>query len=52
MPNPTFVKFESQMIIDAVARNVSIIGEAAKNIPADLLARLPEIDWRGVSRLS
>jgi uncharacterized protein with HEPN domain len=37
------------MTIDAVMRNFQIVGEAAKNIPDDLRARLTEIDWRGVA---
>ena len=31
---------------DAVARNLEILGEAAKRVPADLRTRLPAIDWR------
>ncbi len=34
-----------QKTIDAVVRNFQIIGDATKNIPEDLRARLPEIDW-------
>lgn len=33
---------------DAVARNIEIIGEAAKHIPDDVAARAPEIPWRNV----
>lgn len=33
---------------DAVARNIEIIGEAAKHIPDDVTARAPEIPWRNV----
>jgi len=35
--------------IDAVVRNFEVIGEAAKNIPADLRARMPEIEWNRVA---
>jgi uncharacterized protein with HEPN domain len=33
---------------DAVMRNIEIIGEAAKNIPDDVAAGAPEIEWRNV----
>jgi uncharacterized protein with HEPN domain len=31
---------------DAVLRNVEIIGEAAKKLPAEVTARAPHIPWR------
>jgi uncharacterized protein with HEPN domain len=34
--------------IDAVARNLEVIGEAARQIPDDVKARNPEIDWNGM----
>jgi uncharacterized protein with HEPN domain len=34
---------------DAVIRNIEIIGEAAKNLPADAQAKAPEIPWRLVT---
>jgi uncharacterized protein with HEPN domain len=33
---------------DAVVRNIEIIGEAAKHIPDDLVAKVPEIPWRNI----
>jgi len=33
---------------DAVLRNLEVIGEAAKNLPADIKALCPEINWRKV----
>lgn len=36
--------------VDAVARNLEIIGEAAKNIPDEILAEKPEVPWKLVRR--
>jgi uncharacterized protein with HEPN domain len=33
---------------DAVMRNLEIIGEAAKNIPDDVVVGAPEIEWRNI----
>lgn len=33
---------------DAVIRNIEIIGEAAKNLPDDVIAEAAGIDWRKV----
>ncbi len=40
-----------EMAYDAVLRNLQIIGEAAKAIPADVRAGHPEVDWRGMAGL-
>ncbi len=41
--------FESNnMIIDAVVRNLEIIGEAARQIPDEVRLQAPQIDWRCV----
>jgi uncharacterized protein with HEPN domain len=46
----TFEQFvNDQRTIDAVVRNFQVVGEATKNIPAELRARIPNIDWRGVA---
>lgn len=38
--------FESdELVLDAVSRCFGIIGEAAKNIPDDVVAAHPEIPW-------
>ncbi|AGK60039.1 hypothetical protein Asulf_00003 [Archaeoglobus sulfaticallidus PM70-1] len=36
------------MVVDAVLRNLEIIGEAAKNIPEDLRSKYGEIPWKRV----
>ena len=33
---------------DAVLRNIEIIGEAAKNLPEEVIALAPEVEWRKV----
>jgi uncharacterized protein with HEPN domain len=45
----TFEQFEqNDMVIDAVARNLEIIGEASKNIPPKMRAKYSAIDWKRV----
>jgi uncharacterized protein with HEPN domain len=34
---------------DAILRNVQIIGEASKNLPAAFIADHPEVDWSGLA---
>ncbi len=36
---------QNQLVIDAVVRNLEIIGEAARHIPEDLKTTHPEIPW-------
>jgi len=33
---------------DAVIRNIEVIGEAAKNLPDDIIAKAPEVEWRKI----
>jgi uncharacterized protein with HEPN domain len=33
---------------DAVIRNIEVIGEAAKNLPDDVIAKAPEVEWRKI----
>ncbi len=36
--------------IDAVVRNLEIIGEAVKSVPNEILQSKPEIEWKKISR--
>jgi uncharacterized protein with HEPN domain len=36
---------------DAVIRNLEVMGEAAKRVPADWRERLPAIPWKGLAGL-
>jgi uncharacterized protein with HEPN domain len=38
-----FIKDEKTM--DAVLRNLEVIGEAARNIPEELRGRYPDVEW-------
>ncbi|MBC7114618.1 MAG: DUF86 domain-containing protein [Archaeoglobi archaeon] len=41
--NLSFEEFiKNDMVVDAVIRNLEIIGEAAKNIPEDIRSRFPD----------
>jgi uncharacterized protein with HEPN domain len=37
--------------LDAVVRNLEILGEASKKIPEELRERLPTIEWRRIAGL-
>ena len=39
---------QNEMIIDAVLRNLEVIGEAAKNIPEDIRERYSKIPWKRI----
>lgn len=46
----TFDQFGSQdVIFDAVVRNLEIIGEAAKHLPPEARAMMPDVDWSKVA---
>ncbi len=42
---------KKSLVYDGVVRNLEIIGEAVKNIPADVKKKYPEIEWRKIAGL-
>lgn len=47
-----FVAFaKSPMAIDAVVRNLEVLGEAAGRLPEEIRAAAPEIEWRKIIAL-
>jgi len=38
----------NEMVLDAVVRNLEIIGEAARHLPGELRERYADIDWRRI----
>ena len=41
--------FANRVLIDAVIRNLEVIGEACKNVPTDVRLLAPDIPWRRVA---
>lgn len=41
---------DDPLTVDAVARNLEIIGEAVKNIPESILSQQPQILWSDIAR--
>ena len=39
------------MTIDAVVRNLEVLGEAARQMPEDFVAKHPEVPWRTIAGL-
>jgi uncharacterized protein with HEPN domain len=40
------MRFKTMKIMDAVVHNLTVIGEAANHIPAEITSSHPEIPWR------
>jgi uncharacterized protein with HEPN domain len=50
--NMDFPQFcDDERTVDAVIRNLTVIGEAVKNIPDDIRNIEPEIEWRKIAGL-
>lgn len=48
--NASFEDFvEDQKTIDAVIRNLEIIGEASRNIPQEVKDRYPFVEWKKIT---
>ncbi len=48
----TFVKLKkNSLVVDGIVRNLEIIGEAAKNIPANIKEKYPDIEWKKIAGL-
>lgn len=41
----------ADLVRDAILYRLLVIGEAVKSLPREMLARHPEIDWRGIGGL-
>jgi uncharacterized protein with HEPN domain len=42
---------QDEKTVDAVVRNVEILGEAARQMPEDFAARHPNVPWRQIAGL-
>ncbi len=48
----TFTEFEKDSkTVDAVIRNLEIVGEAVKNLPSEIRTKYPSVDWSGATTM-
>jgi hypothetical protein len=48
----TYEQFQKDVkTVDAVIRNLEIIGEAVKNLPSDMITKNPDVNWRGATAM-
>ena len=43
--------FANELVVDAVLRNLELLGEAARQIPDDVRPRYPMVPWRRIAGL-
>ena len=43
-----YFRTSDEETVDAVVRNLEVIGEAARNIPDSAREKAPEVDWRKI----
>ena len=49
---PDFEQFRgNELVLDAVVRNLEVIGEAAKNISSDIKGNITDMEWKRLSNL-
>lgn len=48
---PKIVFFQGDMVFDATIRNLEVIGEAIKQIPASFRVKYPNVEWRKIAGL-
>jgi len=41
---------KDEMVIDAVVRNIEILGEASKNVSDKMKRKHPEVEWREIAK--
>lgn len=50
--NTSYKKFiKTNLVVDAIIRNLEIIGEAVKKIPPEIKKKYPHIEWKKIAGL-